>query len=84
MKNLRTLAAVVVVLTSTLAGTLAYAASDAQKSFEQLKALSGAWEGKTSNGEPVQVDFRATAMGSALMSEIKGKEDMITMFKPRR
>src|ERR1051325_10096202 len=80
MKTLRTFAAVVVVLTATLAGTLAYAASDAQKSFEQLKALSGSWEGKTSNGEPVQVDFRATAMGSALMSEIKDKEDMITMF----
>jgi hypothetical protein len=80
MKHLRTLTAVVVILTSTLAGTLAYAASDTQKSFEQLKALSGSWEGKTSSGESVQVDFRATAMGSALMSEIKGKEDMITMF----
>jgi len=80
MKNLCTLALVAVVLTSTLAGTMAFAASDAQKSFEQLKVLSGSWEGKTSSGEPVQVDFRATAMGSALMSEIKGKEDMITMF----
>jgi hypothetical protein len=80
MKALRTAVAIVVVLTSVLAGTLAFAASDAQKSFEQLKSLSGSWEGKTSSGEPVQVDFRATSMGSALMSEIKGKEDMITMF----
>ena len=80
MKNLRTLAAVVVVLTLTLASTMALAASDAQKSFEQIKALSGSWEGKTSGGGPVQVSFRATAMGSAVMSEIRGKEDMITMF----
>ncbi len=29
---------------------------------------------------PVEVDFRVTSNGSALMSEIKGKEDMISMF----
>jgi hypothetical protein len=81
MKVLRTAVATVVVLTSVLAGTLAFAASDAQKSFEQLKGLSGSWEGKASDGKPVQVDYRLTAMGSALMSEIKNmKENMITMF----
>jgi hypothetical protein len=80
MKALRTAVAIVAVLTSALAGTLAFAASDAQKSFEQLKSLSGSWEGKASTGKPVQVVFRATSMGSALMSEIKGGEDMITMF----
>src|SRR5882672_3854193 len=80
MKALRTAVAIVAVLTSALAGTLAFAASDAQKSFEQLKSLSGSWEGKASTGQPVQVVFRTTSMGSALMSEIKGGEDMITMF----
>jgi hypothetical protein len=80
MKALRTAVAIVAVLTSALAGTLAFAASDAQKSFEQLKSLSGSWQGKASSGKPVQVDFRATSRGSALMSEIKGGEDMITMF----
>jgi len=79
MKN-RNAFAVVITLTSLLTGTLASAASGAQSSFEQLKSLSGSWEGKASNGDPVQVDFRPTAQGSALMSEIKGKEDMITMF----
>ena len=44
------------------------------------KSLSGSWEGKGSNGQPVQVAYRLTANGSALMSEIKSKEDMITMF----
>ena len=80
MKVLRTAVAIGVVLSSVLASRLAFAASDAQKSFEQLKSLSGSWEGRTSSGKLVQVDFRATSMGSALMSEIKGKEDMITMF----
>jgi hypothetical protein len=63
-----------------LSAAAALAASDAQKSFEQLKALSGSWEGKASNGKPVQLTYRVTANGSALMSEIKSEEDMITMF----
>jgi hypothetical protein len=58
----------------------AFAASAAQKSFEELKSLDGSWEGKASNGEPVQVSYKVTSNGSALMSEIKGKEDMISMF----
>jgi hypothetical protein len=76
MKALRIALPLLVVLTATLA----FAASDAQKSFDQLKALSGSWQGKTSDGQPVQVAYRLTANGSALMSEIQGKEDMITMF----
>jgi hypothetical protein len=77
----RTAFVMVVVLSSVLANTRAFAASDAQKSFEQLRGLSGSWEEKTSSGQPVEVDYRSTSMGSALMSEIKNvKEDMITMF----
>jgi hypothetical protein len=57
----------------------AFAAPGAQKSFEELKSLDGTWEGKA-NGEPVQVSYRVTSNGSAVMSEIKGKEDMISMF----
>jgi hypothetical protein len=62
------------------AASVAFAASAANQSFEQLKSLDGSWEGKASNGEPVQVSYRVTSNGSALMSEIKGKEDMISMF----
>jgi hypothetical protein len=58
----------------------AFAASAAQKSFEELKALDGTWEGKSLNGQPLEVAYRVTSNGSALMSEIKGKEDMISMF----
>ena len=58
----------------------AFAASAAQKSFEELKSLNGTWEGKSLNGQPLEVAYRVTSNGSAIMSEIKGKEDMISMF----
>ena len=58
----------------------ALAASTEQTSFDELKSLNGTWEGKTSKGQTTQVIYRVTSNGSALMSEIKGKEDMISMF----
>lgn len=76
MKSLRTVVVVFVVL----AATCAFAQSDAQKSFDKLKTLVGTWEGKASDGMAVQVIFRETSGGSALLSEITGHEDMITMF----
>ena len=61
--------------------TAVFAQSDAQKSFDQLKSLNGSWEGKNSIGNPVQVSYRMTAGGSALMSEIVGHgETMISMI----
>jgi hypothetical protein len=70
------------VLFVTLAATSALAQSDAQKSFNQLKALTGSWEGKTADGKPLQVSFRETAGGSALMSEIlgTGPENMVSLI----
>lgn len=77
MKSLRAIFAVFVVL----AATSAFAQSDAQKSFDQLKTLAGTWEGQASDGKTVQVIFRETSAGSALLSEITGhEENMITMF----
>ena len=64
-----------------LTATAAFAQSGAQRSFDQLKSLAGSWEGKNSMGQPVQVSYRMTAGGSALMSEIVGHgETMISMF----
>ena len=70
-----------------IAGAPAFGQSDAHKSFNQIKTLTGSWEGKTSEGKPVTVDFRDTTGGSSIMSEIHGmdkhgmgKEDMVTMF----
>jgi hypothetical protein len=65
-----------------LAASAVVAQSDAQKSFDQLKSLAGTWEGKNSLGEPLQVSFKVTSGGSAVMSEIAGhgNDNMITMF----
>ena len=76
MKSVR----IAITLLFVLASTAAFAASAAQKSFEELKALDGTWEGTVKNGQRVEVDYRVTSGGSALMSEIKGKEDMISIF----
>ena len=75
MKAVRILVAVFAVLFATAA----FADSSAL-AFEKIKALSGSWDGKASNGRPVQVSFRVTSNGSAIMSEITGHEDMISMF----
>jgi len=76
MKAVRIAVALLLVfVTST-----AFAASAAQKSFEEPKALNGTWEGKTPDGHTAQVIYRVTSNGSALMIEIEGREDMISMF----
>ncbi len=77
MKSLRcTLSVVLLALSS-----VAFAQSDAQKSFDKLKTLAGTWEG-TFEGKPVQVSLRVISMGNTLMHEMKssGPEDPITMF----
>jgi hypothetical protein len=78
MKSIRIALALALLLTATAA----LAQSGAQKSFDQLKSLTGSWEGKSSDGKPVAVSFRDTAGGSALMSEIHGHgpENMVSMI----
>ena len=49
--------------------TAAFAQSDAQKSFENLKNLAGSWEG-TVDGKPMHATLRVTSMGNALMHEM--------------
>ena len=75
MKSLSTLLAIITILAAT-----AFAASNAQQSFEQLKSLEGNWEGRMPNGEAVNVSFKVMGNGSSLVSEIKGKENMISVF----
>ena len=74
----------IIVLALTLAASAAYAQTDAQKAFATLKTLPGTWEGTGMEGRdsnmPVRVDFKITGGGSAVMSEILGHEDMISMF----
>jgi hypothetical protein len=73
-------ARIAITLLLVLATSAAFAASAAQKSFEELKSLDGSWEGKAPDGQTVQVAYRVTGNGSAVMSEIKGHADMISMF----
>ena len=82
MKVVRTLIAVAAVLLMLLSAIAMRAQSDAQKSFQMLSGLEGKWEGKGSQGQSIEVTFRMTAGGSALMSEIHGHgpENMVTMF----
>jgi hypothetical protein len=80
MKAIRTIAAVSTLI--ALSAILVMAETDAHKQFDLLKGMEGNWAGKNQQGQPVDVTFRMTAGGSALMSEIHGHgpEDMITMF----
>jgi len=76
----KSLRVVTLIVLAALAATSAFAQTDAQKAFNSIKNMPGIWEGKMSNGQVAQVSFKVTAGGSAVMSEILGKEDMITMF----
>ena len=80
--QLRTFAIAVVTLTLLLSANFVAAETDANKSFDLLKSMEGKWAGKNQQGQPIEVTFRMTAGGSALMSEIHGHgpENMITMF----
>src|SRR5579862_2631538 len=74
MKQFRVALAVLIALLATNSF-----ASDAQASFEKLKSLQGNWTGKAM-GHDLQVSFKVTSGGSAIMSEINGPENMISMF----
>src|ERR1700733_12236309 len=71
--------------------TVAFAQSDAQKSFDKLKTLAGSWEGHVITvppapeveGKLAQVSLRVTSMGNAFMHEMKVEgrpDDPITML----
>jgi hypothetical protein len=81
MKLFRNLATITTTLILVLSASVVMADSEARKSFDLLKGMEGNWVGKNLLGDPLQVSFRMTAGGSALMSEIQGHgENMITMF----
>src|SRR5579862_942377 len=68
-------------LAMLLISTACLAQSAAQKSFEQLKALAGSWEGNL-DGQTLHVSLRVTSTGNALLHEMKsaGQDDPITLF----
>jgi hypothetical protein len=82
MKQIRTIAALAATVVIVLSVSFAAAESEARKQFDVLKGMEGNWAGQNQKGQPIEVTFRMTAGGSALMSEIHGHgpENMITMF----
>ena len=86
MKRVRRFAVPTAVLIAMIAvmvnSSAVLAESDGHKQFDMLKGLEGKWVGKNNQGQPMEITFRVTAGGSALMSEIHGQgpENMITMF----
>jgi hypothetical protein len=88
MKSLRLILSTAVLLSMS---AVAFAQSDTEKSFDQLKTLAGTWEGRLTTvparaeveGKVAQVSLRTTSMGHALMHEmtVGGRPDNpITML----
>jgi len=82
LNSVRKIAAIAATVIIVLSASVVVAETDAHKSFDLLKGMEGNWAGKNQQGQEIQVTFRMTAGGSALMSEIHGHgpENMITMF----
>jgi hypothetical protein len=87
MKSLRLALSIVLISLATVA----FAQSDAQKSFDQLKTLAGSWEGHVTtvppqsdiDGKSMQASLRVTSMGNAIVHEMTGAgrpDDPITML----
>jgi hypothetical protein len=83
MKSIRLMLSVAVLMALS---TVAFAQSDAQKSFDKLKALAGNWTGPVTLNPPqpemgegtfMQLSLRVTSRGNALVHEMKeaGKPD---------
>ena len=76
MKSLRHMLSVLLVCFATAA----FAQTDAQKSFDSLKALAGSWQGRATTVPPMkgmddmanmEVTLRVTSRGNALVHEMK-------------
>ena len=80
MKSLRSMPFLLLLSTLLSFTSVAFAQSDAQKSFDQLKALAGTWEGRVTtvppepeiSGKTMQVTLRVTSMGNAIVHEMTG------------
>ncbi len=77
MKFLRVMLSGVVLMALS---TVAFAQSDAQKSFDKMKSLAGSWEGRVTTVPPqpgmgdgaiLDVSLRVTSRGNALVHEMK-------------
>jgi hypothetical protein len=83
MKSLRLMLSIIFLMSLS---TVAFAQSDAQKSFDKLKTLAGNWTGpatlnppqsEMADGTPMQLSLHVTSRGNALVHEMReaGKPD---------
>jgi hypothetical protein len=83
MKSLRFMLSIIFLMSLS---TIAFAQSDAQKSFDKLKTLAGNWTGpatlnppqsEMADGTPMQLSLHVTSRGNALVHEMReaGKPD---------
>ena len=76
------------VLSVVLMGALLFAdekaaAPKSTPGFEKLKSLTGEWQAKTKDGQPVKVTYKLVSNGSALVEMLsmgKGEGDMVTVY----
>jgi hypothetical protein len=81
MSKSNTFKPLAVLFTLFALGCAAAAQTDAQRAFATIKSLPGIWEGKGHDGQALQVTFKITGGGSAVLSEIQvPKEDMVSMI----
>jgi hypothetical protein len=81
MKALRMTFPIALTLLASMSLAQSDAKSDAQKSFDELKTLAGAWQGPVTTfpkmaemeGDHVEVSLRVTSRGNALVHEMKGQ-----------
>jgi hypothetical protein len=63
-----------------LFATMAFAQTDVQKSFDQLKTLEGSWEGRVTTqppqadieGKSIHASLRVASMGNSIVHEMSG------------
>ena len=79
MKSLRFTLRFVLPFALLSLSAVAFAQSDAQKSFDEMKTLAGTWQGQVSvdppdsgmgNGMAMQVSIRVTSRGNAIVHEM--------------
>ena len=81
MKSLRFILIAVALMSLS---AVAFAQSDAQKSFDKLKTLAGTWDGRVTTNPPqpemgdgaaTQISLRVTSRGNALVHEMKARRN---------
>jgi len=80
MRSIRQSLVLLLALISVVAAGLA--ASKSQPEFDKIKSLTGNWEGKASDGNPVHINYKLVSGGTAVMESIlpSSEAQMVTMY----